>query len=170
MTNENNFSGTTGMVKDIRDNSEYKWKQIESQIWMIENLRFKTDTGCWAYDNNNENLNKYGYLYNWEGAKAVAENFKGWRLPTNEDCSKLIYSCNNSIELVFELLNIGKYSDIYLKDNNNYTLGACSDFWIDNGNGNHTQTYFNGLANRCNDLLKETSALFGYNVRLIKNI
>ncbi|MBQ3656619.1 MAG: hypothetical protein II956_07235 [Bacteroidales bacterium] len=35
---------------------------------MIDNLDIKYHRGCWAYNNNENNVKKYGYLYNWATA------------------------------------------------------------------------------------------------------
>ncbi len=39
---------------------------------MIDNLDVKMDTSCWAYDNNETNVKKYGRLYTWLAANALA--------------------------------------------------------------------------------------------------
>lgn len=42
---------------------------------MVENLNFKTGKGCWAYDNNEKNVEKYGRLYTWGTANSLAREF-----------------------------------------------------------------------------------------------
>lgn len=71
---------STGTFTDSRDSKVYKWVKIGKQIWMAENLAYKADTGCWAYDNNEENVKTYGYLYDWVTARNVCP--KGWHLAT----------------------------------------------------------------------------------------
>lgn len=65
---------------DKRDDKVYKKTKIGNQIWMAENLAFKAENGCWAYDNDPKNTLEYGYLYNWETAKNVCP--EGWHLPS----------------------------------------------------------------------------------------
>ena len=49
-------------LTDSRDGKRYKTVEIGSQVWMAENLAFKSASGSWAYDNSQSNVTKYGYL------------------------------------------------------------------------------------------------------------
>jgi uncharacterized protein (TIGR02145 family) len=69
-----------GTFTDIRDNHSYNWVKIGDQIWMAENLAYKSVVGSSAYDNDTSYVSKYGYLYNWQTACKVCP--KGWHLPS----------------------------------------------------------------------------------------
>ena len=73
---------------DTRDSKKYKIITLGTQVWMTENLRYKVSSGCWAYDNNESNANKYGYLYDWETAVNVCPT--GWHLPADVEWTTLI--------------------------------------------------------------------------------
>lgn len=78
----------TGSFIDTRDNKSYDWVKIGSQVWMAENFAFKVDTGgSWAYNNDTNNVQGYGYLYNWWTAKAATPS--GWHLPTSDEWVQL---------------------------------------------------------------------------------
>jgi len=78
-----------GHFIDIRDGKRYKVVKIGTQIWFAENLAYKPNSGdCWAYNDDENNIAKYGYLYFWETAKNVCP--PGWHLPSNEEWNTLI--------------------------------------------------------------------------------
>lgn len=72
---------------DKRDGQTYKTTRIGDQVWMAENLRYKTNYGsdiAWEVDYEK----RYGRLYSWEAAMASCPN--GWHLPSFEEWSKLV--------------------------------------------------------------------------------
>ena len=73
---------------DPRDGHVYKIVTIGTQTWFAENLSFKPSSGeYWAFVNNQDNVDKYGYFYDWKTAKNVCPN--GWHLPTKTEFAKL---------------------------------------------------------------------------------
>ena len=77
------YGQETGSVTDARDGKVYKTVKINDQVWMGENLAFKTENGCSVYDNIKDYVKTHGYLYTWEAATKACPD--GWHLPSMQD-------------------------------------------------------------------------------------
>ena len=73
---------------DLRDGQTYKTVELDGNIWMAENFNFDAGEQCWNFNNDPENGKKYGRLYTWDAAIKACP--KGWRLPSDEEWSKIL--------------------------------------------------------------------------------
>lgn len=124
-------------LRDNRDGKHYKLVAIGGQLWMAENLAYKTQKGCFGEKKRHGDVSRFGYLYSWEAAKTICPT--GWRLPSVTDYETLINNYgkldkDNSSESKPFLPN-GKsgFSALlggsFLKGLKNFGIGKFTIFW-----------------------------------------
>jgi len=121
-----------GTYVDSRDNHQYRWVKIGEQIWMAENLQYDSGDGCWVYDNDENNLYRYGRLYSWDTALQACP--AGWHLPTDIEWEQLAQY-------------VSKKMGPYFKDDNDWwdEIGKhlkATFGWDNDGNGTDDFGFF----------------------------
>lgn len=102
---QTNIAGGSNLLTDPRDKKTYKTVLIGTQTWMAENLAYKTSGYCVVYDNDSENLSKYGYLYDLLSAKNVCPS--GWHLPDSKEFDILLKYVKGNGNNLYNDLTIG---------------------------------------------------------------
>ncbi len=75
-------------IVDSRDGNYYQVKEIGDQVWMSENLKFKTELALFV-NNNDSYTNEYGYLYQTNTAMGADICPDEWHIPAPDDWNKL---------------------------------------------------------------------------------
>ncbi|MCQ2125361.1 MAG: fibrobacter succinogenes major paralogous domain-containing protein [Fibrobacter sp.] len=129
-----------GTLKDSRDGKTYKTVKIGDQVWMAENLNYKTRES-YCYDNKESNCEKYGRLYTWVAAMNACP--AGWHLPSEAELERLLAAVgtsgderslnlrarswkNGTDKFGFSALPAGYYSS---RREEFCNLGYYTDFW-----------------------------------------
>lgn len=164
-----------GTFTDSRDGKKYKTVKIGSQTWFAENLAFKPSTGkCWAYNNNQLNASKLGYLYDWETAKKVCP--VGWHLPVKKDFEVLLKTVGTESDDQFEALVIFgdsgfSSSDSGFRDSDGTFLRLNRDasFWCNTLYGQDQAWYLSLTRDDITAQVTFAKQTSGFSVRCIKD-
>jgi len=169
------FSQVTGTYTDPHDGKVYKTVSIGTQTILAENIAFKPSSGnYWAYKNDQNNISKYGYLYDWATAKTLVS--PGWHLPTKQDWKTLLtYFIENKKQVYNELKEggssgfnalLGGFRDA---DGKFSGLGTHAFFWTSSSGGDGQAWSFNCNSEISSALISNNKSACGYSVRLFKD-
>ena len=97
-TNQSAGVDSSGTLTDSRNGKTYKTvKMPDGKRWMAENLNYPTQNigNSWCYGDNKSNCDKYGLLYDWNGARTSCPS--GWHLPSLEEWNDLVAKVGGSM-------------------------------------------------------------------------
>jgi uncharacterized protein (TIGR02145 family) len=80
--------GGQSSFTDKRDGNVYRTVTIGTVTWMAENLRYKAKTGGYYFNNDSNNVQGYGVLYEWKSAINMCP--VGWHLPSGTEFQSLV--------------------------------------------------------------------------------
>lgn len=172
----------TGNMTDSRDNQTYKTIQIGTQIWMAQNLNYKS-ANSYCYKDSAKYCTMYGRLYTWVVANTACPS--GWHLPTKAEFKRLftavggqstagkilksttgwISSGNGTDDYSFSALPAGNR----LNNGNYYDEGYGTYFWSST-NYNSDLAYYMYLNYYDDDAnLLNYDKYLGFSVRCLKD-
>jgi uncharacterized protein (TIGR02145 family) len=177
------YDATANTLKDLRDGKVYKTVTIGNQIWMAENLNYKTDSS-FCYNDSSKFCDKYGRLYTWTAAMDACPD--GWHLPASAEFDTLFKAVGSQLIAGNELkaasgwktnINLGdEYGFSALPAGGRYfdgtynSEGTNADFWSsteDKDGSNAYAMYLNSDDNGA--FLTARSRNLGKSVRCVKD-
>ena len=160
-------------IRDERDKQVYKTVSINEQQWMAKNLAYKSLNESWAYNNDENNVSKYGLLYSWEIAKNICPS--GWHLPTKEDFETLLYYAGESEKERYAILKEEKgidflsfFSGVRFENGKFHQIGTESFFWSSSSLIPSTAWLLEISSINKKVKMNNYNAKFGFSVRCIK--
>jgi len=143
----------------------YKTVKIGEQLWMAENLNYKTGKS-WCYENDDYNCNIYGRLYDWNTAAKACPS--GWHLPTRREWSEVPIA---ELSAMLGGSLSGEYSHTVLESEYKFLDKEKSGNWwgiTDYGDDNAYSWHIKAGESVLRE--KVTDMSIGYSVRCVQNI
>lgn len=179
------FNKKKGQFTDPRDGKNYATISIGNQTWMAENLSFNLNAGSYAYDNDEQLVNRYGRLYTQEGALKGCP--VGWHLPTVEEWQVLInnlggdnlagsrmkstelWASPNSGANNMSAFNALPAGSKYHSDGSYNNMGDHALFWSGTVFDHNTSWFFYVNHDRTKSYQNRLRKTSGFSVRCVKN-
>lgn len=164
-----------GTFTDSKDGRPYKVIKIGNQVIMAENYaRAPKEGRFWAYDEDERNVVKNGYLYDFETAKSMAPD--GWHLPTKDEWLALHQFLGGTDKEVYEQIKIGGSSSFegtfggwrFTRGTFN-SLGASGHFWSSTEEGGKDAWQYKLSAYTGHAELEKGDKGLGLSVRFFKD-
>jgi uncharacterized protein (TIGR02145 family) len=143
----------------------YSTVKIGSQLWMAENLNYKTGKS-WCFENDDYNCNIYGRLYDWNTAIKACPN--GWHLPTRREWSE-VSTAEFSAKLGGNLKNEYNHA-VPVNEYKFLDKEYSGSWWGITEYGNNDAYSWHIRANENNFDEKVTNKSIGYSVRCVQDI
>ncbi len=122
VTAKNSSKIENGLFTDNRDGKSYKTVKIGNKTILAENFAFKPSSGrFWAYNDDEKNVEKYGYLYDLKTAVSVCP--AGWHIPSHEEFQKILKLYGSESEDIYNAMIMGGQSGFEAK------LAGCLDYY-----------------------------------------
>ena len=153
---------TSNTFTDPRDGQVYRTVELNGKRWLAQNLNFDVGEGCWFYDDDPKNGEKYGRLYTWEAAKKACP--PGWRLPTDEEWTALHDKYGGAKGAYQALIDGGNSGFAALlggyryPDGNYITLGVFGRYWSGTEKDAQHASYFNFFGSDYGKLSRDDGA------------
>lgn len=156
---------------DPRDGKTYEIVRIGTQVWMAQNLDYKSLGMGWCYDNNPENCRKYGTLYTWQEAQRTCPS--GWHLPDKLEFESLLFNCEGGY---YDLIKGGESGFSSVNAGWRGTgggfgaLGDRTNFWTTTETGNSSAWVLgiNSSESKA-ELVNSAAKVCGFSVRCVKD-
>ncbi len=130
------------VLKDSRDGQDYRVIRIGDQVWMAENLNFKTGSS-YCYNGEDSNCTKYGRHYRWPAAVGKSESECGYGYTCSLPSGNIQGVCPNGWHLpskaewetLFNAVGGKSTAAKVLKATSGWNSSVNAEGWSSSGNG-----------------------------------
>jgi len=176
---EDILEGQVCKMLDSRDKKLYKVVKIDGQVWMAQNLDYRTG---YCFDNQIENCIEFGRLYDWRTANRACP--EGWHLPTKPEWDSLINGIDH--KLAGKRLRARSWGGVddyefaalpggYQIRDNFLSNGTTGNWWTATDKGEDCEVgyaVFKQMGSKFDEVLEycNDKNLYGFSVRCVRDI